>query len=149
MRDRLSKILDRIGTFSFYFTTHDGRLVVRQINLKAPLSPPATSEPSQQDQDNNDHHGPHLSTLPIPNPFKSIMGRSTENLTLDPPPDKTVNKLKPSLAEVHDLGPLLSGTVLWGLKTRSLFNGKLSGLSWSQRELCVSCVKLIYDMACI
>ncbi|KDR82569.1 hypothetical protein GALMADRAFT_237950 [Galerina marginata CBS 339.88] len=126
------------GTFTFFSTSHDGHFIVRKFTLRAPLpSPPKVSSASHPDSEGNHHHGPHLSTLPIPNPFKAIMSRSTEHLPLN---DSEVRSLtrsdsKPSLSEPRDIGMLIPDTALSGLKTRHLSNGKLSGIAWTHREI--------------
>ncbi|KAF8903093.1 hypothetical protein CPB84DRAFT_1728490 [Gymnopilus junonius] len=122
------------GSFTFFFVGHGGHFIIRRLNLRDP-SPMSAFVVSHSDSDNNHHHGTHLSSLPIPNPFKSIMSRSAEHLALGDSGDLTGNQMNPSLAEPRELEALIPGTILSGLKTRTLFNGKLSGISWTQREL--------------
>ncbi|KAH9480388.1 WD repeat-containing protein 7 [Psilocybe cubensis] len=121
------------GTFTFFSTSHNGHLILKELNLKGLPSPPVKTTSETE----GNHYGPHLSTLPIPNPFKSMMTRSTEHLVTDSseihmPP---VNGFKPTLGEPHDIGTIIEDTALSGLVTRHSADGNFFALAWSHREL--------------
>lgn len=109
---------------------------MRELTLRELPSPPA----QVQLENEGNHYGPHLSTLPIPNPFKSMMSRSTEHLATNGNESCILpgNGFKPTLGGPHDVGIIIADTVLSGLKTRRSADGKLSALAWSHRELSVS-----------
>ncbi|PPQ70616.1 hypothetical protein CVT25_011982 [Psilocybe cyanescens] len=122
------------GTFTLFSISHDGHFMARGFTLRD-LSLDPQSVAAVQLENEGNHYGQHLSTLPIPNPFRSIMSRSTEQLITNDSEIRAPLGNVFKLGEQYDVGFLIADTVLSGLKTRRSVDGKLSGLAWSHREL--------------
>ena len=122
------------GAWSLFSATYDGHFTTREVKTRPP--PPSTPVQvgSPKEQENNHH------TLPIPNPFKSMMSRSTEHLTgkealATSPPS---GERKMWFSEIHDAGVLFEGNAPRALKTYQYDEGCLYGLSWRSSGICVS-----------
>lgn len=124
------------GSHTFYCISHDGHLILRDFILRAPLT--SLKAPSTPDEENAGEHesGFHLSTLPLPNALRSMMTKSTEHL--EDESQKSPAHGKSTLSEPHDAGMLVPDTVIAGSRTYYSADGKLYGLVWSYREICVS-----------
>ena len=114
--------------------SHDGRLVVRRVNLTSYAFAKETSLSVNNVQGKSDY-SPHLS---IPLAFKSIMSRSTENLLSD---EKTgtdiISGTPPTLSERRDLGVLIPDTTPNGMTIREQEDGQLQGIVWFREEIIV------------
>ncbi|KAF9561801.1 hypothetical protein CPC08DRAFT_688535 [Agrocybe pediades] len=123
------------GSYTLYSTSHDGHLILRDFILRPP-TPPSKAPSSIEEGKESEHDGSfHLSTLPLPNPFKSILPRSTESLQGED--RKSPAFQKSILSDPHDAGILIPDAVLAGSRTHLSADGKLYGLAWSHRELCM------------
>lgn len=125
-----------IGTPSFFSINHNGHLVTYEFDLR-PHPIPVPTNQSNTTTSEGDHHTTHLSTLPILNPFKSIMSRSTEHLPLNGNNNHTIDGGKTILANPYDVGILLTNLNLAGLSLRHRQDGRYYGLAWAQRQLTV------------
>ncbi|KIM43090.1 hypothetical protein M413DRAFT_26286 [Hebeloma cylindrosporum] len=124
------------GGFTFFSTGHNGHFITRDFKLRGVPLRPAASHPEVED--NHRHFGPHLSTLPIPNPFKSIMSHSSEHLLLAESQGQSSSqeKSRSFLSVPIDVGALVDGAALSGLTT-IIAADKLVGLAWTHREITV------------
>jgi hypothetical protein len=122
------------GTWSLFSATYDGHFTTREMKTRPP--PPSTPvQVGTPKETESNHH-----TLPIPNPFKSMMLRSTEHLTgkeasATSPPS---GERKMWFSETHDVGVLFEDNAPRGLKIYQYEEGCLYGLSWCSSSICVS-----------
>jgi hypothetical protein len=115
----------------FLYLTHQGTLTTQRARLSSrfpalPALEQIITEPSPS----------NLTSLPLPNPFKGMMPRSTDQL----PPPSEISKNGPGriwLDEMCDVGKLLSQGTPLSLRTRAVEN-KLFGIAWSDEEQVVS-----------
>lgn len=122
------------GAWSLFSSTYDGHFTTREVKTRAP--PPSTpiQVGSPKEHDNNHH------SLPIPNPFKSMMSRSTEHLggKETSGTDLSNGDRKMWFSEIYDAGLLFEGNVPRALKTFQYDEGCLYGLSWCSGSIRVS-----------
>ncbi|KAF8158416.1 hypothetical protein B0H34DRAFT_797808 [Crassisporium funariophilum] len=135
--------MEEDGDSTFFSISRDGHFITRVLKLRPLSSPPmvqlrVASNKNESDNHHHHHHTPHLSTLPIPNPFKSMMSRSGEYLPLkdgDNDSDVQRDAAKAALMEPHDIGFLLTDPTFSGLRFHRSEAGKLCGIAWAHREL--------------
>ena len=111
-------------------------MVTYDLNLRSPPIP----APTNQSNPATTSETTHQPTLPILNPFKSIMSRSTEHLPLNGTSNHALGGRKSSkaiLTDPYDTGVLLTNPTWAGLSFRRRQDGKLCGLAWAHRELTV------------
>jgi WD repeat-containing protein 7 len=104
--------------------------VVRKLRL-LPRVPAQMELPASEAQPIN------LPSLPLPNPFKAMMSRHDQT----PLSGKDHMTGRIAVDEENDLGELLSGGCLSGLRTRRT-EDRLSGIAWSPQQLTVSNLSL-------
>ncbi|CAA7261526.1 unnamed protein product [Cyclocybe aegerita] len=122
------------GTLTFFSTSHHGHFVTREFKVNTPAQQSSISV-----KNDGSHHGPHLSTLPIPNPFKGMMSRSAEHL-VGSPSDSHVSapaESRVTLSDPHDVGVLIADTSLCGMTTHAAEDGKLTGIAWNHHSMTV------------
>ena len=129
----------------FFSINHYGHLVTYELDLRPPHIPAPTNQSSPATTSETTHQP----TLPILNPFKSIMPRSTENLPLNETGNHALGggSSKAILTDPHDMGILLTNPTRAGLSFRRRQDGTLCGLAWAHRELTV-CFMFMYFLLC-
>ncbi|PPR04097.1 hypothetical protein CVT24_010670 [Panaeolus cyanescens] len=100
---------------------HEGHLLTRDLAERPDAPPSVSMSPS----DSIVHHHVHLS---IPNPFKAMTSRSSENLIAPSPPSP--KELTLEISDPRDLGPLIPSPNVAGLQTIRTDDAVL-GLVWS------------------
>ena len=114
-----------VDTSTFFSITPSGHFVVRKLRLlpRVPHMEVSASEAQT------------LPSLPLPNPFKVMKSRHDQI----PPGGKDRVAGRIAVDEETDLGPLLLGGSLSGLRTRRTEGGMImSGIAWSPQQLSVS-----------
>lgn len=125
-----------VDTPRFFSINHNGHLVTYELDLR----PPPIPAPTNQSNLATTFETTHQPTLPIINPFKSIMSRSTEHLPLNENSNRVMAGGKSSkaiFADPYDMGVLLTNPTWAGLSFRRRQDGTLCGLAWAHRELTV------------
>ena len=120
-----------------FYTNYDGHLIKRELNL-LPLPSFALEHNNLPPSGNNNNHysGSHL---PIPNPFKSMMSRSSEHLVSEETETKSQvqESSKASFSEMQDLDSV-HDTSLRGLRIWSkLEDGYMLGAVWTDTTFTV------------
>jgi len=113
-------------TTTFFVVTTEGHFVIRDFQL-LPRVPQQMEDPSQNAPVS------HLSSLPLPNPFKAPKPRSEEHAPLGAIPRENG---RVALDEEQDLGQVLGSGSPSGFRALHL-NGKMLAVVWSQQELTV------------
>lgn len=113
-------------TYSVYSLGSEGNFLVRRLQPRPP-APAYVSAPGSDSHLN-------YATLPIPNPFKSMMSQSSNHLPLV---EDKKDTSRMTLSETFEAGKLPLGSALLGLRTRRHDN-KLLGVAWTHHEVIVS-----------
>jgi hypothetical protein len=102
---------------------------VQQLRLlpRAPLHPLSEVQSPASSSHN-------LTSLPLPNPFKAMKHKSSDNVSLIP---SFAGAGRIVLGDETDAGQLLLQGAFVALRTRSS-GGKLRGIAWTDREIRVS-----------
>ena len=115
------------GTTIFFVVTNDGNFVIRDFQLLPRV-------PQQMEELSQNAPVSHLSSLPLPNPFKTLKPRSEEDVPLGAIPR---GNGRVTLDEERDLGQVIGSGSPSGFRALHL-NGEMLAVVWSQQELTVS-----------
>lgn len=113
-------------TISFFWVDTKGHFMTQKIRILPRASPLPQGIQSPGSSSHN---------LTLPNPFKAMKQKSSDNLSLAPAP---LDPGRIILDDNLDAGVLLPQTFV-SLKSRS-FGSKLRGVAWTNRELTVGVV---------
>jgi len=102
---------------------------VQQLRLLPRV--PLPSAPEVQSPESSSHH---LTSLPLPNPFKAMIHRSSDNVSLIP---SFVDAGRIVLSDETDTGELFSQGKFVSMRTHSS-GDMLRGIAWTDREMIVS-----------
>ena len=133
------------GQISIFSINHEGNFIVHQLNVRPAFSPssPVSSPPhgsKEKPSPSPDHeHGSHHL---LPNPFKTIMARSSENLPLMGTPKRTpspgvTSETRVDVITAQDQGPLFNESPVAGVSALVSSPTGLRGVAWAQLELVV------------
>ena len=118
-----------IDTMSFFSLDANGHFLVRQLRLLPRVPLPAPSE--VQSPGSSSHN---LASLPLPNPFKAMIHRSSDNVSIIP---NFAGAGRIVLGDETDAGELLPQGTFVASRTRSS-EGRLRGIVWTDQEITVS-----------
>ena len=115
----------RPDTYTFFSVTPEGHFVTRKLHL-LPRTPASVELPTSGFQQAN------RPALPLHNPFKPTKPRFVDQ----PPGEKDCQRGRIAVEEECDLGELLPGDSISGLRSRRV-DDKLIGVAWSPQQLTV------------
>jgi hypothetical protein len=109
---------------TFFYISSLGHLISQKLRLlpRIPASEVQSQEPLT-----------HNVSLPLPNPFKGMISKSTEHIPLKEQRDFG----RVEVDQECDAGEILVGVSVSGLRIRKV-DYKFRGLIWSEQELVVS-----------
>jgi len=118
-----------IDTMSFFSVDKKGHFIVQQLRLlpRVPLPP----HPEVQSPGSSSHN---LTSLPLPNPFKAMIHRSSDNVSLIP---SFADAGRIVLGDETDTGELFSQGTFVSMRTHS-DGDKLRSIAWTDQAIVVS-----------
>ncbi|KAG5644671.1 hypothetical protein DXG03_007970 [Asterophora parasitica] len=121
------------STVMFFTVTTNGHFAVRSLKLlpRVALQMEVIHHPAEKDIANEIANA--VSSIPLPNPFKSLKSHSAEHLPLPLGPEKR-GPGRVKLEDERDLGEILEGCAPIGFRTRSI-GGKVLAVCWSENQL--------------
>ena len=111
--------------YTFFSVTPEGHFAARKFHL-LPRTPAPVELPTSGFQQ------PNRPALPLHNPFKPTKSRSVDH----PAGEKDCHPGRIAVEEEHDLGELLPGDSISGLRSRQV-DDRLIGVVWSPEQLTV------------
>ncbi|KAF9483399.1 WD40 repeat-like protein [Pholiota conissans] len=120
------------GTIVFFHVDHNGHLMNGDLKLRFPSTTPQQTPPLST----NHHSNQYGSHLPIPNPFKSLMSRSSERLSIHEVEEKSQpdDSNKTWISTARDLGVLLEGIPLGLRGWPGSEQGSFRGAAWTHQD---------------